>query len=79
MGAPGEQARFVGHGVGLELDEMPVLAQGFKIPLQLHQTIAIEPKFVLPGAGVVGIENTFAVGPEGGVRLTTLADAVICL
>jgi Xaa-Pro aminopeptidase len=79
MGAPGEQARFVGHGVGLELDEMPVLAQGFKIPLQLHQTIAIEPKFVLPGAGVVGIENTFAVGPEGGVRLTTLADAVVCL
>jgi Xaa-Pro aminopeptidase len=79
MGAPGEQARFVGHGVGLELDEMPVLAQGFKIPLQLHQTIAIEPKFVLPGAGVVGIENTFAVGLEGGIRLTTLADAVVCL
>lgn len=79
MGAPGEQAKFVGHGVGLELDEMPVLAQGFKVPLQLHQTIAIEPKFVLPGVGVVGIENTFAVGPEGGVRLTSLADAVVSL
>jgi len=79
MGVPGEQAKFVGHGVGLELDEMPVLAQGFKIPLQLHQTVAIEPKFVLPGAGVVGIENTFAVGPEGGVRLTTLDDVVVCL
>lgn len=79
MGVPGEQAKFVGHGVGLELDEMPVLAQGFKVPLQLNQTIAIEPKFVLPGAGVVGIENTFAVGQGGGVRLTTLADAVVCL
>jgi Xaa-Pro dipeptidase len=79
MGVPGEQAKFVGHGVGLELDEMPVLAQGFKTPLQLHQTIAIEPKFVLPGAGVVGIENTFAVGAEGGVRLTTLADAIVSL
>jgi Xaa-Pro aminopeptidase len=79
MGVPGEQAKFVGHGVGLELDEMPVLAQGFKVPLQLNQTIAIEPKFVLPGAGVVGIENTFAVGAEGGIRLTTLADAVVCL
>lgn len=79
MGVPGEQAKFVGHGVGLELDEMPVLAQGFKVPLQLNQTIAIEPKFVLPGAGVVGIENTFAVGCEGGVRLTTLADAVVSL
>lgn len=79
MGAPGEQAKFVGHGVGLELDEMPVLAQGFKLPLQLQQTIAIEPKFVLPGAGVIGIENTYAVGPEGGIRLTTLADAVVSL
>lgn len=79
MGAPGEQAKFVGHGVGLELDEMPVLAQGFKVPLQLHQTIAIEPKFVFPGVGVIGIENTFAVGLDGGVCLTTLADAVVCL
>src|SRR6185369_2348526 len=35
MGAPGENAKFVGHGVGLELDEFPVLAQGFKVPLQL--------------------------------------------
>jgi Xaa-Pro dipeptidase len=79
MGVPGEQAKFVGHGVGLELDEMPVLAQGFRLPLQLNQTIALEPKFVLPGAGVVGIENTFAVGPRGGERLTTLDDAVISL
>jgi Xaa-Pro aminopeptidase len=79
MGVPGEQARFVGHGVGLELDEMPVLAQGFKAPLKRNQTIAIEPKFVLPGAGAIGIENTFVVGPEGGVRLTTLADAVVSL
>jgi Xaa-Pro dipeptidase len=79
MGVPGEQAKFVGHGVGLELDEMPVLAQGFKVPLQLNQTLAIEPKFVLPGAGVVGIENTFAVGPQGGIRLTTLSDAVVSL
>ena len=27
MGMPGEQAKFVGHGVGLELDELPVLAR----------------------------------------------------
>jgi Xaa-Pro dipeptidase len=79
MGPPGEQANFVAHGLGLELDEMPVLAQGFNLPLQLNQTVAVEPKFVLPGAGVVGIENTFAVGPDGGVRLTTLADAVVSL
>lgn len=49
MGAPGENARFVGHGVGLELDEYPVLAQGFKVPLQAGQTIAIEPNSSCPG------------------------------
>jgi len=79
MGAPGEQARFVGHGVGLELDEMPVLAKGFNLPLQLNQIIAVEPKFVFPGSGVVGIENTFIVGDKGGARLTCLDDDLIRL
>jgi Xaa-Pro aminopeptidase len=76
MGMPGEQARFVGHGVGLELDEYPVIAQGFKMPLQAGQTIAIEPKFVIPGKGVVGIENTFAVSAEGGQKMTDIPDAI---
>lgn len=79
MGMPGEQARFVGHGVGLELDEYPVLAQGFKVPLHSGQTIAIEPKFVLPGKGVIGIENTFAVTNDGGEKITDLDDRIVFL
>lgn len=79
MGAPGENAKFVGHGVGLELDEFPVLAQGFKMALQAGQTIAIEPKFVFPGQGVVGIENTFAVSSDGGVKLTDMPDDIVYL
>ena len=79
MGMPGEQARFVGHGIGLELDEFPVIAQGFKVPLQSGQTIAIEPKFVLPGKGVIGIENTFAVSPEGGIKMTDIPDGITFL
>ena len=79
MGMPGDQARFVGHGVGLELDEFPVIAQGFKVALQAGQTIAIEPKFVIPGKGVVGIENTFAVSPEGGRKLTDMPDEIVFL
>jgi Xaa-Pro aminopeptidase len=70
MGPPGDQARFVGHGVGLELDELPVLAPGFKAPLQAGQTIAVEPKFVFPGVGAVGIENTYVVTDRGGEKLT---------
>jgi Xaa-Pro aminopeptidase len=79
MGAPGENARFVGHGVGLELDELPVLAQGFKAQLQSGQTIAIEPKFVFPGRGVIGIENTFAVSSEGGIKITDFTDDIVYL
>jgi Xaa-Pro aminopeptidase len=70
MGPPGDQARFVGHGVGLELDELPVLAPGFTAPLRAGQVVAVEPKFVFPGLGAVGIENTFVVGEAGGEKLT---------
>jgi len=77
MGQPGDQARFVGHGVGLELDEWPVLAEGFDEPMREGQVVALEPKFVFPGMGVVGIENTWAVGPRGGERLTRLDDAIV--
>lgn len=79
MGMPGEQARFVGHGVGLELDEFPVIAQGFKVPLQEGHVIAIEPKFVIPGKGVIGIENTFAVTADGGEKITNMPDSITFL
>lgn len=79
MGMPGEQARFVGHGTGLELDELPVLAQGFNSTLKAGNVIAIEPKFVFPGKGVVGIENTFVVTDSGGIKITDLDDGVVYL
>ncbi|NTW88747.1 MAG: aminopeptidase P family protein, partial [Desulfobulbaceae bacterium] len=69
----------VGHGVGLELDELPVLAKGFTVPLQAGQVIAVEPKFVIPGKGVIGIENTFVVTEDGGQRLSDLPDAIVFL
>lgn len=73
------QAKFVGHGVGLELDELPVLAKGFQSPLQAGNTIAIEPKFIFPGIGAIGIENTFAVTDKGGELLTALPDDIVYL
>lgn len=79
MGPPGDQARFVGHGVGLELDELPVLAPGFDEPLIAGQTVAVEPKFVLPGLGAIGIENTWAVGGRGGEKITDLTDDLVRL
>jgi Xaa-Pro dipeptidase len=70
MGPPGDQARFVGHGVGLELDELPLLAPGQAAPLVAGQVVAVEPKFVFPGRGAVGIENTWVVRDGGGEKLT---------
>ncbi len=79
MGPPGAQSKFVGHGVGLELDEAPVLAPKFREPLKVGNTIAVEPKFLFPGKGAVGIENTFAVMQDGYEKLTVLPDDIIYL
>lgn len=65
MGVGAERVRFVGHGVGLELDEFPFLNAGQTLELQQDMVIALEPKLVFPGRGVVGIENTHVVTPDG--------------
>lgn len=70
MGFGARQASFLGHGIGLHVDEWPVLAKGFDEPLQENMVIAIEPKKGLAGIGMVGTENTFLVTPAGGESLT---------
>lgn len=66
-----EQVSFIGHGVGLELDELPVIARNVDQPLEAGMVFALEPKFVFPGLGVVGIEDTFLVAAGGLEPLTT--------
>ena len=79
MGAPGRTVSFLGHGIGLNADEMPVLARGFDEPLEAGMTIAIEPKIGIEGVGMVGSENTYLVTDNGGVCLTGSAmDIVVC-
>ncbi len=70
MGFGKRQARFLGHGIGLVIDELPVIAKGFDEPLQEGMVIALEPKKGIAGVGMVGIENTFLVTPEGGRCIT---------
>ena len=76
MGAEAERIRFVGHGIGLELDEYPFLAKGQQLELQEGMVIALEPKLVIPGKGVVGVENTHRVGEKGLERLTNYPDEI---
>jgi Xaa-Pro dipeptidase len=76
MGVGDRKIRFTGHGVGLELDEFPFLAKGQKLPLARGMIIALEPKVILPGQGVVGIENTLLVTDSGLETLTKIDDHI---
>ncbi len=67
----GEKLRFLGHGVGLEIDEPPVIAPGNKRVLEKGMVLAFEPKFHVPELGVIGLEDTFYVDETGLKRLTT--------
>ena len=77
MGAGPQRVRFLGHGVGMEIDELPVLAPGFDEPLEEGNVIAVEPKFVFPGRGAVGIENMYAVTADGFETMTTAPEELI--
>ena len=77
MGHGSGRVRFLGHGVGMEIDEMPVLAPGFDAPLEPGHVVAIEPKFVFPGRGAVGIENMYAVTADGYETITTAPEELI--
>ncbi len=71
MGAGGAQVSFIGHGIGIEVDEYPFIARGFDEQLlQENMTFAFEPKAVFPGLGAVGLENTWRVTADGLKRLT---------
>ncbi|TMV49328.1 aminopeptidase P family protein [Paenibacillus mesophilus] len=76
MGFGADQVKFLGHGIGLEIDELPVLARGFRYALEPGMVIAIEPKFTFPGRGVVGIENTYAITDTGFEKLTVSREGI---
>lgn len=70
MGFENRKVKFLGHGIGLHIDEQPVIAEGFTEPLQEGMVFALEPKKGIEDIGMVGIENTFLVTPEGGRCIT---------
>lgn len=74
-----QQAKFVGHGVGLEINEPPVLTPRSKEVLESGMAFALEPKFVLPGIGAVGIENTYIVHDDRLEKITLCEEALVVL
>ncbi|SDI80935.1 M24 family metallopeptidase [Paenibacillus naphthalenovorans] len=77
MGFKADRAKFLGHGIGLELDEFPVLAEKFTYPLQPGMVIAVEPKFTFPGRGVVGTEDTYLITETGCERISMTPPGLI--
>ena len=79
MGYKGHQVAFVGHGIGLEIDEYPVIAPGFHEEFRENMVFALEPKLVFPDVGAVGVEDDYLVTKAGMERLTTYNDQVLTI
>jgi Xaa-Pro dipeptidase len=80
MGAKGAKVSFIGHGLGVEIDEYPFIARGFHdMTLERGMAFAFEPKVVFPGEGAAGIENTYYLSESGLERLTISDEAVVAV
>jgi len=79
MGYGQGKVSFVGHGLGLEINEWPILRRGEKKPLESGMVFAFEPKFVFPNEGAVGIEVDFIVREQGLERVTEFPKDVVYL
>jgi Xaa-Pro dipeptidase len=77
MGVGDNRMRYIGHGVGLELDELPVLASGSSVKLESGMTLAIEPKIFFPDRGGVGIENMYHITDSSFEKLTLYREEII--
>ena len=73
----GQKAKFIGHGIGLEINEAPVLAPRMKQELEPGMVFALELKIVLPGVGPLGIENSWVVTADGVEKLTLCKEEII--
>jgi len=77
MGYGEGQVKFIGHGIGLEIDEYPVISPHFDAVLEKNMVLALEPKFVFPEKGVVGLEDDYQVTSNGLKRLTRTDQVLI--
>ncbi|MDV0442226.1 Xaa-Pro peptidase family protein [Methanorbis furvi] len=77
MGYKERRVSFLGHGIGLVVNEWPVIARGFDAPLAENMVIALEPKAGVAGVGTIGVEDTYVVRPGGGECITGGGRSVI--
>jgi Xaa-Pro aminopeptidase len=79
LGPPGHRVNFIGHGIGLELVEPPIIAAGRETPIEAGMVFALEPKMVYENEFAAGIESVFQVTPAGGRLISKVpVDLFIC-
>jgi Xaa-Pro aminopeptidase len=79
MGHADPKISFVGHGIGIEVDELPFIAEGQKLPIQEGMIFAFEPKVIIPGQGLAGLENTYLVTSGGIESLNTATEELVTI
>lgn len=72
MGIENNRGNYIGHSIGLEIDEDPVLGFGHTQPLPEGAVVTIEPKFMVPGLGSVMVEDDILLTKSGYEILSTL-------
>jgi Xaa-Pro aminopeptidase len=78
MGYGPTRVRFIGHGLGIEINELPVITARHHTILEEGMVFAFEPKFIFPGKGAIGVEVDFIVRKDGLERVTeTPIDLVV--
>ena len=66
-----------GHGLGLEVHEMPRLGSGEKFVLQEGMVVTVEPGVYVEGTGGIRIEDDVVVQSSGAVDLTNASRELI--
>ena len=79
MGFSDPKISFVGHGLGVEVDEFPFIAEGQKLALQQGMVFAFEPKILIPDEGIAGLENTYLVTNDGIESLNTATEELVII
>lgn len=79
MGCTEPRVSFIGHGVGVEIDEFPFIAEGQKLELQTGMTFAFEPKVIIPDEGIAGLENVYLVTNDGIESLNTATEELVII
>jgi Xaa-Pro dipeptidase len=77
LGHGHHKVRFLAHGIGIELSELPFIAPRHDYPIEEGMVFAIEPKMVFPKKGATGIENTVVMENKGYRVLTDTDEKII--